>query len=34
VGVAIRITIVVVLSTNLLLSYVFWGTTTTVSLTG
>jgi phospholipid/cholesterol/gamma-HCH transport system permease protein len=34
VGVAIRITIVVVVSTNLLLSYVFWGTTTTVSLTG
>ena len=34
VGVAIRITIVVVIATNLLLSYVFWGTTTTVSLTG
>jgi phospholipid/cholesterol/gamma-HCH transport system permease protein len=34
VGVAIRITIVVVVATNLLLSYVFWGTTTTVSLTG
>src|SRR3546814_19146943 len=34
VGVAIRITIVVVLPTNLLLSYPFWGTTPTVSLTG
>ena len=34
VGVAIRITIVTVVVTNLILSYVFWGTTTTVSLTG
>ncbi len=34
VGVAIRITIVVLVATNLLLSYVFWGSTTTVSLTG
>ena len=34
VGIAIRITIITVVITNLLLSYVFWGTTTTVSLTG
>ena len=34
VGVAIRITIITVVITNLLLSYVFWGSTTTVSLTG
>ena len=34
VGVAIRITIITLVSTNLLLSYVFWGSTTTVSLTG
>jgi len=34
VGVAIRITIVTVVATNLLLSYVFWGSTSTVSLTG
>jgi phospholipid/cholesterol/gamma-HCH transport system permease protein len=34
VGIAIRITIITVVITNLLLSYVFWGSTTTVSLTG
>ena len=34
VGIAIRITIITVVATNLLLSYVFWGNTTTVSLTG
>ncbi|MDP1819806.1 MAG: ABC transporter permease [Acidimicrobiales bacterium] len=34
VGVAIRITIVTIVSTNLILSYVFWGSTSTVSLTG
>ena len=34
VGVAIRITIITLVSTNLLLSYVFWGSTSTVSLTG
>ena len=34
VGIAIRITIITVVITNLLLSFVFWGTTTTVSLTG
>jgi phospholipid/cholesterol/gamma-HCH transport system permease protein len=34
VGIAIRITIITLVSTNLLLSYVFWGSTTTVSLTG
>lgn len=34
VGIAIRITIITVVITNLVLSYVFWGTTTTVSLTG
>ena len=34
VGVAIRLTIISLISTNLLLSYVFWGSTTTVSLTG
>jgi phospholipid/cholesterol/gamma-HCH transport system permease protein len=33
VGVAIRVTIITLVLTNLLLSYVFWGTTTTVSLT-
>jgi phospholipid/cholesterol/gamma-HCH transport system permease protein len=33
VGVAIRITIITLVVTNLLLSYVFWGTTTTVTLT-
>jgi phospholipid/cholesterol/gamma-HCH transport system permease protein len=34
VGIAIRITIITVVATNLLLSYVFWGGTTSVSLTG
>lgn len=34
VGIAIRITIITVVATNLLLSYVFWGSTTSVSLTG
>ena len=34
VGIAIRVSIITVVSTNLLLSYVFWGGTTTVSLTG
>jgi phospholipid/cholesterol/gamma-HCH transport system permease protein len=34
VGIAIRITIITVVITNLLLSYVFWGGTTSVSLTG
>jgi phospholipid/cholesterol/gamma-HCH transport system permease protein len=34
VGVAIRMTIVTVVITNLLLSYLFWGGATTVSLTG
>lgn len=33
VGVAIRVTIITLVLTNLLLSYVFWGTTTTVTLT-
>ena len=33
VGVAIRVTIITLVVTNLLLSYVFWGTTTTVTLT-
>jgi phospholipid/cholesterol/gamma-HCH transport system permease protein len=34
VGVAIRTTIIVVVLTNLLLSFLFWGGTPTVSLTG
>ena len=34
VGVAIRATIIVVVVTNLLLSFLFWGGTPTVSLTG
>jgi phospholipid/cholesterol/gamma-HCH transport system permease protein len=34
VGVAIRTTIIVVVLTNLLLSYLFWGGAPTVSLTG
>jgi phospholipid/cholesterol/gamma-HCH transport system permease protein len=34
VGIAIRVTIITVVITNLLLSYVFWGGASTVSLTG
>jgi hypothetical protein len=34
VGVAIRATIIVVVLTNLMLSFLFWGGTPTVSLTG
>ncbi len=34
VGIAIRVTITAVVVTNLLLSYLFWGGRTTVSLTG
>ena len=34
VGIAIRLTIIVVVTTNLLLSYLFWGGEPTVSLTG
>lgn len=34
VGIAIRLTIIVVVTTNLLLSYLFWGGAPTVSLTG
>jgi phospholipid/cholesterol/gamma-HCH transport system permease protein len=34
VGIAIRLSIIVVVTTNLLLSYLFWGGAPTVSLTG
>ena len=34
VGKAIRTSIVVIVIVNLFLSYVFWGTSTTVTLTG